>query len=131
MSGGVRGGVVGSAGSACGDGSGSKTISRSLQIRPFPFSFAAKGSQQPGQMSYFLPSISRSMHSFVSPQKSQTIINVRSNASKHSLSEFAPTRADRLQDSKIKRESDKENTDRAGTRLSFTARCCRINGGQS
>jgi hypothetical protein len=52
-----------------GGGSGSffrgakNTISRCL-LRPLPFSFSAKGFQQPAQMSYSLPSSCRDEHSF-------------------------------------------------------------------
>src|SRR5947208_12541617 len=54
--------------------SGSNTISLSFIALPFPFSFAATGAQQSAQISYALPSISRSKHFFGSPHRSQTIM---------------------------------------------------------
>src|SRR5947208_15665284 len=54
--------------------SGSNTISLSFIALPFPFSFAATGAQQSAQISYALPSISRSKHLFDSPHRSQTIM---------------------------------------------------------
>ena len=55
-------------------GLGGRNTVRQFFTRPFPFRRSASGFQHSEQMSYSRPSISLSRHSFVSPQRSQTVI---------------------------------------------------------
>src|SRR5215470_6610736 len=60
--------------SLTGLGGDRNTNSRFFAL-PFPFSLCASGVQQSEQISYSLPSISFCRQSFVSPQRSQIIID--------------------------------------------------------
>jgi len=60
--------------SLAGIGGGRNTVSRFF-VLPFPFSPCANGVQHSEQISYSLPSISFWRQSFVSPQRSQIIMD--------------------------------------------------------